>query len=315
MTGNRAPFATLFGLPFGDTEKIAEGAIVAFGMPVQSASPRRIGTALGPAAIRATSCDALQAYRTSPSHTVVDISTGRTRRLRVRGGSLDMGDLEFNGQISMGGIDRIADLTEAIATEGGLPIALGGDHRTLEGFVRGLQSGPNIPAIISISDKFSLPAAVDAPPLPLATLVSAATDRTPPLLCVGVNGLQSGEAWQALERIGGIVVGADEIYDARAMALETINRFIGAHQSVVFCLDLEVIDAGYAAGTPAVNVGGLTPEQLVDLLNEIDRPAALAGVAVTNVAPHLDARGLTELAATEALLAVLDRHLFEEVSG
>lgn len=314
MRGNSVPFATLFGLPFGNAEKIAEGAIVAFGMPVQSASPRRIGTALGPAAIRETSCDALEAYRASPSGTVVDLATGRTRRLRVPDGSLDIGDLEFNGQVSMGDIACIAKLTEAIAAQGALPVALGGDQRALEGVVRGLQSGPNVPAIISVSDKISLPAAADAPPLPLATLVSAATDRPPPMLCVGVNGLQSGAGWKALERMGGNIVTAEGLYDARAAAIDVINRFVGHHQSLVFCLDLEVIDAGYAAGTPAVNVGGLTPEQLLDLLNEIDHPASLAGVVVTNVAPNLDARGLTELAAAEALMALLDRHLFEEVS-
>lgn len=315
MTGTNQPFATLFGLPFGNVEDITEGAIVAFGMPTQSAPPRRIGTALGPSGIRESSCDSLQAYHTSPSQTVVDLSTGRTKKLRALGGSLDIGDLELNGPVSAGDIARIADLTEAIAAEGGLPIALGGDHRAFEGVLKGLQSGPDTPAIISISDKIALPAAVDTPPLPLATLASAATDRLSPLLCVGVNGLQSGEGWQALERMGGVVVSANEIYDAWAAALETINRFIGDHQSLFISIDLEVIDAGYAAGTPAVNVGGLTPEQLVDLLVEIDHPHTITGVAVTNVAPKLDARGLTELAAAEALLAVLDRHLFEEVSG
>ncbi len=127
MRGNSVPFATLFGLPFGNAEAIAEGAIVAFGMPVQSASPRRIGTALGPAAIRETSSDALEAYRASPSGTVVDLATGRTRRLRVPDGSLDIGDLELNGQVSMDDIACIAKLTEAIAAQGALPVALGGD--------------------------------------------------------------------------------------------------------------------------------------------------------------------------------------------
>ncbi len=314
MTGNSTPFATLFELPFGSAEEIVKGAIVAFGMPVQPASPRRVGTALGPAAIRQTSCEALQAYRASPSRTVVDLSTGQTKRLRVPEGSLDIGDLEFNGQVSMHDIACIANLTEGIAAYGGLPVALGGDYRALEGVVRGLQSGANSPAIISISDKITLPAAVDDSPLPLATLVSDPTELSPPLLCVGVNGLQSGAGWKALERVGGVIVTAEDLYDSRATAVDAINRFIGDHQSLMFCLDLEVIDAGYAAGTPAVNVGGLTPEQLLDLLRQIDQPRELAGVVVTNVAPNLDARGLTELAATEALVALLDHHLFEEVS-
>ena len=314
MTETTPPFATLFDLPFGKAEGIVNGAIVALGLPMQSASPRRIGTARGPAAIRKASSEALQAYRASPSQTVVDLSTGQTKRLRVPEGSLDIGDLALNGQVSTHDLIRIADLIAAIAAEGGLPVALGGDHRVLEGVIKGLQSSQDCPAIISISDKITLPAAVDAAPLPLATLVSPATEQPAPLLCIGVNGLQSGASWVALERGGGVVVTAEDLYESHAATLNTINRFIGDHPSLVFCLDLEVIDAGYAAGTPAVNVGGLTPEQLLDLLRQLDQPAELAGVVVTNVAPNLDARGLTELAASEALVALLEHHLFEEVS-
>jgi arginase family enzyme len=117
-----------------------------------------------------------------------------------------------------------------------------------------------------------------------------------------------------VDRIGGRIISADELYETRQQALETIDLFIKQNEPFVCCVDLEVVDAGHAAGTPSVNVGGLTPEQLIDLLSEIDISGSLAGVAITNVAPKLDGRGLTELAATEALLALLDSHLFDEIS-
>ncbi len=314
MTGTEAPFATLFGFPFGEEREIVQGTIVAFGVPVQSASPRRPGTERGPSAIRATSCDILQSYLASPSRTAVDLSNGRTKQLRDFGGSLDLGDLECDGQVSTTDIAQIAQVTAAIVAAGGLPVVLGGDYRVFEGFVRGVDTSSNATAIISFSDKIALPPAIDAPPLPLATLATVSGGGCP-VLCVGTNGLQSGAAWEALESIGGHVVSADELYEAPQQALETIKLFIKQNESFVCCVDLEVVDSGHAAGTPAVNVGGLTPEQLIDLLSETDISKSLAGVAVTNVAPKLDARGLTELAAAEALLALLDSQLFRAVTS
>jgi len=244
---------------------------------------------------------------------VVDLSSGRTKQLREFGGSLDLGDLECDGQVSTTDIEHIAQVTAAIVAAGGLPVLLGGDHRAFEGLVRGADDSSNALAIISFSDKIALPAAIDAVPMPLATLATATDDRCP-LLCVGVNGLQSSTAWDAVVRIGGRIISADELYETRQQALETIDLFIEQNESCLCCVDLEVVDSGHAAGTPSVNVGGLTPEQLIDILSEIDISGSLAGVAVTNVAPKLDARGLTELAATEVLLALLDCHLFNEIA-
>lgn len=117
-----------------------------------------------------------------------------------------------------------------------------------------------------------------------------------------------------LDRIGGNIVSADELYESPEQALATINAFLGQHQSLVCCIDLECVDSGHAAGTPSINVGGPTPEQLIAVLAESDLAHALVGLAVTNVAPALDARGLSELTAAEAMLAVLDSRLFDKVA-
>jgi agmatinase len=231
--------------------------------------------------------------------------------LRDFGGSSDLGDLLCDGQVSTTDIKRIAQLTATIVAVGAFPVLLGGDHRVFEGLVRGVSAAPDAPAIISVSDKITLPPAIDAAPLPLAGLATASADRCP-VLCIGVNGLQSAASWDDLHAVGGGVISADELYEARPQAVETINSFIAKNRPCVCCVDLEVVDSGHAAGTPSVNVGGATPEQLIGLLSEIDISTSLAGIAITNVAPKLDARGLTELAAAKALLALLDSQLFTE---
>ncbi len=313
MTGIDAPFATLFGFPFRNQSEVVQGSIVAFGAPVQSVAPRRTGAEFGPSAIRETSGDILQSYLASPSRTVVDLSNGRTTQLRDIAGSLDLGDLECDGQVSTHDVVQIAQVAAAIVDAGGLPVLLGGDQRVFEGLVRGVNESAGARAIISFSDRITLPTAIDAGPLPIAALATASGDSSS-VLCIGVNGLQSAADWVALDSIGGRIITADALHETPQQALETINLFIEQQGSCVCCIDLEVVDSGHAAGTPSVNVGGLTPEQLIDLLSETDISTSLAGVAVTNIAPKLDRRGLTELAAAEALLALLDSQLFLEVT-
>lgn len=313
MASPDAPFSTLFGFPFRTQDEVEGGSIAAFGAPLQSAAPRRPGTEAGPRAIRETACDILQPYLASPSRTAVDLSRGGAKRLRDLGNSSDLGDLPCDGQVSADDIARIAQVAAAIAAAGALPVLLGGDHRVFEGLVRGVHRDEGAPAIISFSDKIVLPAAVDAPPLPLAALATATEDGCA-ALCVGVNGLQPAAAWDALDATGGRCISADALHEAPLRALETINAFIANNGSCVCCVDLEVVDSGHAAGTPSINVGGPAPEQLIELLSETNLSRSLAGLAITNVAPKLDARGLTELAAAEALAALLDDRLFAEAA-
>ena len=307
------PFSTLFGFSLRSQSDIADGSIVAFGAPLQSSAPRRPGTDAGPSAIREISCDLLQPYLASPSRTAVDLSSNRAKRLRDFGASSDLGDLPCEGPVSTIDIERVAQLTAAIVAAGAFPILLGGDHRVFEGLVRGVRAAAGAPAILSVSDKITLPPATDAAPLPLAGLASATADPSP-VLCVGVNSLQSAASWDGLHAVGGAVISADALHETRPQAVEKINSFIAKNEPCVCGVDLEVVDSGHAAGTPSVNVGGATPEQLIDLLSEIDISAPLAGIAITNVAPKLDARGLTELAAAKALLALLDNQLFTEAA-
>ena len=70
-------------------------------------------------------------------------------------------------------------------------------------------------------------------------------------------------------------------------------------------LDLNVVDTGYAAGSPGLNVGGFTPMELFAAMDRIAAAVRPAAVAVCNLAPHRDPRGHTERIAAEALHRLL----------
>ena len=54
--------------------------------------------------------------------------------------------------------------------------------------------------------------------------------------------------------------------------------------------------------------------QLFDILSKNNFAEKLVGVCVSNVAPSLDARGHSQYASAEALLAILGERLFEDIS-
>ena len=53
--------------------------------------------------------------------------------------------------------------------------------------------------------------------------------------------------------------------------------------------------------------------QLTEILSKANIASKLVGICVSNVAPLLDARGHTQYAVAEALLAVIGERLFEEI--
>jgi len=283
---------------FGTLDELKPAAIVILGVPADSPAPQRSGTAAGPLGLREASHAVLQPYLSSRSRTVTDIESGRKTRLRCDRAVLDIGDLLACNPWTSTVSQTVAKLVGEIVSQEAMPLLLGGDSRVVEALLDGLTIGGDAPACIVLSNKL----------IPVPNASNA-------YLFVGINGLQPATQWKTCRDAGGIVLSAEHIHvNGIEAAIDTIDAYIFKNERLAVCLDLEILDSGYAAGTPGINVGGLTPEQLTVMLSGIDLADKLAGIAAVNVAPALDPRGLTEFAAMEALLAILDTQLFEDVS-
>jgi arginase family enzyme len=70
---------------------------------------------------------------------------------------------------------------------------------------------------------------------------------------------------------------------------------------VAVVLDLGVVDTGHAAGTPGLNVGGMSALDLLDTLRALAARARIVAMATIGLAPERDPRGHSELLAAEAL--------------
>ncbi len=283
---------------FGTLDDFSPKAIVILGVPVDSPAPQRPGTAAGPLGLREASHAVLQPYLSSPSQTVTDIETDRRTRLRGDSVLLDIGDLVACNPWSPTVSQTVAALVGEIVAHRAIPLLLGGDGRVAGALLDGLFTEGQPPACLVLSNKL---------------MPAASTSKAP--LFVGANGLQPATLWNACRDAGGTILSAEDIHaNGIEAAIDSIAAYVRANERLACCLDLEILDAGHAAGTPGINVGGLTPEQLMAILSGVPLAEKLAGIAVVNVAPALDPRGLTEFAAAEALLALLGTRLFERVA-
>ena len=290
--------ARFANVDFATLDDLNPGAIAVFGVPVDAPPPRRPGTAAGPLGLREASHAVLQPYLSSPSRTVTDIDTGRKTRLHNEGKLLDIGDLAACNPWSPAVAQSVSRVVDEIAAHDAMPLLLGGDDRVAGALLDGLRAKGSLPACLILSNKL-----LQASSSPNASLF------------VGTNGLQPATDWRACQSVGSTVLSAEQIHTTGNEAvIEGITTYVRENERIACCLDLEILDSGHAAGTPNINVGGLTPEQLTAILSRVAVADKLAGIAVVNVAPALDPRGLTEFAGAEALFALLGNKLFEKVS-
>ena len=271
-----------------------------FGARSDPLPPIRAGTADGAAAIREASVEQLQPYLESESGSAVDLDSGIARKLRPGATGFDLGDVDLVGSGLEATRAAVDLLTSRILEQGGVPVVLGGDDVVADGVLHAVFREDPGRALIRF-----------APMVPSPD--QTALVRRGALLCIGINGLQTLADWKSIETGNHAVRTATSIDDRGPGALkDEIRSFVERHDVAVLHIDMGVLDTGHAAGTPIVNVGGLTPEQLVELLGAI-AGHELGGVVITNTAPGLDLRGITEHAAAAGLLAAIGGHLFDEV--
>ena len=287
--------ATFMGSPLGDLADIEASTAVVVGVPSDLQTERHGAGIDAARAIREASLAILAAYTASPSRTLVDPETGRASRLRSPLACLDLGDLLLEPSATIDLADTVGALAHRITDSDALPVFIGASRAMLHSLLAA-HRGDDEALVLLVSHDLHLPGSAVGGPL----------------IGLGVNGLQDEARWRSVTA-NGMVISADDIHDQGVeSAAAAVNDFLAGFSSVYCCIDMAVLDIGHAAGTRDVNVGGLTPEQLVGVLAELDCDTRLRGLVLTNVAPERDLRAQTEFAAARALTAVLTRYLFDE---
>jgi hypothetical protein len=187
---------------------------------------------------------------------------------------------------------RPISISLQIRAAGAVPVFIGGERADFAALLDQIAAHDSA-ALLLVSHDLALPTSTKG--LPVAA--------------IGVNGLQDQAHWSRVAKFGTIVT-ADQVHDdGIRSAVDAIDAFIAAHQSVFCLIDMAVLDTGHAAGTSDANIGGLTPEQLVGIFAALNLSSPLAAVALSNVAPQLDLRAQTEFVAAQVLVTVLAPYL------
>ena len=124
----RSPGLTLFDGPAGDLKTIAADTLGVVGMPTDWTQSSRIGTRMGPRALRRATSEWIRALRAQGGDVWIDPRTESAWQLRMDDWLLDCGD----AHIDLTSVERttksIALMTEAVRLRDAIPLALGGDH-------------------------------------------------------------------------------------------------------------------------------------------------------------------------------------------
>ena len=170
----------------------------------------------------------------------------------------------------------------------------------LKHLVTQMVAGDIVPVVLGGASDVALAVLRALPDLPIVAampvVLGDVAARPENSIWVGLNGGQPADVWDQISQ--------------RSMAWRTARQldeghtdFSGMPERAVLWIDMSVIDLGHAVGVVGLNPAGKKPETLVSVISAM--PCSWQAVVITGLAPARDTRGMSELAAIEALNAAL----------
>jgi agmatinase len=285
-----------------DMGEDANGSLASLvGVPFDTTTMGRRGSKHGPAGIRRALATLL------PYH------AGYCADLAGSGGLVDYGDVEVVDTDVEATWSRISAVVRVLAAKERPLVVLGGDHGLMFPVVRGLsQAREGSIALISLDAHFDVRPSHRGQPasgVPFRYCLDCLDGRVLPEAStqIGAAGWENVSAAATyLRELGVAVHTARDVHRGHldAILAETVQRASVA-DLVWLTLDIDVLDAAFAPGTNAPTVGGLSSHQFLEIVWELSKLPALAGIDVVETSPPLDPGGITQLVAAHAVLTFL----------
>jgi arginase family enzyme len=309
------PGARLFGAPAGDVDRVQKGQIGVVGMPSDWTHTSRIGTRLGPEALRrATSL--LQEQQPSNECYDPDLDLWTIPK---EDWVVDCGDALILSHDVSKTTEQIAAMTQAVTLKGGIPLALGGDHYNSYpaclGFSRALaMQDPaasfgfiQIDGHLDFSDR--LGAWGKHNHATNARRISELPNiRLSNMVWIGITGWVDSAEVRLIEDQGGKIFSSADVHrlGPAEVARQALAHAMAGCEKLYLTIDIDAMDAGYLPGTGSIVHSGITPRQYYDILDVLSA-APLSGLDIVEVSPLLDPSGRTEILAAEMLFRILRR--------
>ncbi|MCQ2114222.1 MAG: agmatinase [Bacteroidaceae bacterium] len=264
-----------------------DSRIVIFGAPFDSTASYRPGARFGSAAIRHESYG-LETYSPYLDRDLEDISV------------FDSGDIELPMGSSEMALDAISERTAEILKDGKLPFMLGGEHLvTLGTFREVYKKYPEVQI-------FHFDAHTDLRDNYLGVSLSHACVMRRCHDIVGDGqihqfGIRSGERaeWTFARE------GHTNLHPFTLDDVNSVIKSIAPGTPVYLTVDLDILDPSVFPGTGTPEAGGVTFEELRKALICVCRRLNVVGCDVTELAPTLDASGVSTAVACKIIRELL----------
>ena len=319
--GTQVPYAGIHTFARASQKTIDQlqpGDVAVLGVPHDGTSSSRQGVRQGPRGIREASVDFI--YAVQSAGTVVDILTGDTLTWSDSSSLADLGDLPVYPTDVVRTEDILREAMVSIVGRGAFPLVLGGDHYItyplFQGFAQSLKAQGKKAGLIQLASALDL---ADQHPLwgktwhgaTLRRLLESKTLDPANIVWLGVHGFLPYAEWELAQTSGATVITVRSLREeglasAACRAIEVAGRGCDA---IYLSLDIGIVDSGYAPGRGDVVVGGLVPEELLELIRALRDPK-VAALDLVEVAPPIDPAGRTTRLAAEAAIELIAPKVF-----
>ena len=300
--------SSFLGVPARRLDDLGDGAVVILGAPFDWGTTYRPGARFGPAAIRSADYGAMDGYR---PHLPTGIDPLGTL------GVVDIGDVYVVPGRLEESIERIADVVEAVARAGKVPIVLGGDHTITWPDAWGVARAHGLGDVALVhfdahaDTGFIQNGSLYGHGTPMRRLIESGAVPGHRFVQIGLRGYWPEPEvveWMRLHKMRSyrmdeiVERGLDAVTDEAVAAASS-----GSAKGVFISVDIDVVDPGLAPGTGTPEPGGLTSRQLLDTVRRIAREVPVLGADVVEVSPPYDGPGeQTAYLANRVVLEILN---------
>jgi len=282
-------------LEFGAFVRKTEGANYSvLGVPFDFTSTYRPGSRFAPNAIREASQN-LEAFCLRRSFDVETV------------GLEDLGDVDVLGDVEKT-TDRVKCIVKEIVDAGKFPIVMGGEHTITYGCTTAFDDI----AVLSFDAHLDLRDEYLGKKLSHATFMRRLCEKFGPdrFFEVGTRALCAEEMAFAANRKVEYVTSLQIIRNGIDKTTEDLLAWSSQFRRLYVTVDMDVLDPAYAPGVGNPVPEGLSPTQLLEILERIIS-SKVVGLDVVEVSPHYDS-GLTAIQASNLIYNIL---AFRETSN
>lgn len=300
---------TFLRAPYINDLKEVDADVVVVGVPFDEGSSARPGARFGPRDIREASL--MCAWARKRGFFYID---GEQRVLQGTRWA-DVGDVDVSPMDPRLSFSRITEAVRAIRRKNAFPVILGGDHSISFPVIRAYE----LPSLTIVHfdahlDSHGAPPSRDQ----ISTFVNdhgswmSAAAQLPGIKIaqIGMRGVANDEQALKLSRkYGATVVTSEQIH---RNGIQPALAAIPQSENIYVSLDIDALDPALAPGTGIIEVGGLTFQQLSDMLRAVPSKGRVVGMDVVEVNSYYDPTGATALTAVRLIIDLLGAALSDK---